>query len=83
MRKALLLLLAAVPSFVQAQNPAPADSIARRVAQATRRSGDITIDGRLDDAAWAAAVPTSDFTQSYPNPGAPATSHISAGSELC
>lgn len=75
MRKALVLLFASVPAFVQAQNAAPAasDTSARRVAQATRRSGPVIVDGRLDDAAWASAVPTSGFTQSFPTPGAPAT----------
>ena len=72
MRNALLLSLLVVPSVAaaQASSPSPADSISRRVAQASRRSGDIVIDGKLDDAAWRAATPTSGFTQSYPTPGA-------------
>jgi hypothetical protein len=73
MRRALVLLCAAFPCILAAQNPSPADTAARKVATAARRSGDITIDGKLDEAAWAAAVPTSGFTQSYPTPGAPAT----------
>jgi hypothetical protein len=71
MRTALVLLLATAPIALEAQNrAAPADSTSRRVATATKKSGSITIDGRLDDAAWASAIPTSGFTQSYPKPGA-------------
>ena len=73
MRKALVLLLAAIPAALQAQTPATSDTASRKVATATRRSAPITIDGKLDDAAWASAIPTSGFTQSYPKPGAPAT----------
>src|SRR5215212_4089131 len=74
MRSALILSLILVPSLTMAQN-APRSTIAdssstRRTAQAVRRSGPVTIDGKLDDAAWSAAQPTSGFTQSYPAPGA-------------
>ena len=70
MRSALLLSFLLVPSIAIAQNAPRTDSVARRVAQAVRRSGPITIDGKLDEAAWSAAQPTSSFTQSYPTPGA-------------
>ena len=70
MRKALVFLLAAA-SVAQAQTPASVtDSTSRRVATAARRTSPITIDGKLDDAAWASAVPTAGFTQSYPRAGA-------------
>lgn len=74
MRKALVLSFLLLPSVVVAQNPRPAnnDTTSRRVAQASRRTGAIVIDGKLDDAAWAAASPTSGFIQAYPTPGAPA-----------
>src|SRR5512147_313540 len=39
------------------------------VAQAAPRSGPVTIDGKLDEAAWAAATPISDFTQQEPHEG--------------
>ncbi|MEO5902738.1 MAG: DUF5916 domain-containing protein [Gemmatimonadaceae bacterium] len=73
MRRVLVALFA-VPSILAAQNPRPAalDSVAHRLAQATRRTSPISIDGKLDEAGWAAAVPTSGFVQSYPKPGAPA-----------
>jgi len=37
--------------------------------RATRLSGSIKIDGKLDEAAWASAVASGDFTESYPNVG--------------
>ena len=41
--------------------------------RASRLTGAISIDGKLDEPAWAAATPSSDFTQSYPNVGAKPT----------
>jgi hypothetical protein len=38
---------------------------------AVRASSPPAIDGRLDDAAWALAVPTTAFTQKFPDEGAP------------
>jgi hypothetical protein len=38
--------------------------------RATRTSSRINIDGKLNEPAWATAVPASDFTQSYPQVGA-------------
>ena len=75
MRTALvLLLLAAAPAALPAQSSQPAaDTVSRKVATAVRRSGPVIIDGKLDDAAWASAIPSSGFTQSYPKPGATAT----------
>jgi hypothetical protein len=43
----------------------------RPVAHATLRQGEITIDGRLDEAAWAAATPITEFAQSVPDEGRP------------
>jgi len=60
-----LTCLAAVPA-VAAQNAVPVAE-ARRVATAP------VIDGRLDDEAWKAAVPTGDFRQRDPKEGEPAT----------
>jgi len=72
MRSAVLLSLFLVPSITLAQNNRAnaTDTLSRKVAQAARRSGPITLDGKLDEAAWSAAVPASGFTQSYPTPGA-------------
>ncbi|HWP37904.1 MAG TPA: DUF5916 domain-containing protein [Gemmatimonadales bacterium] len=39
----------------------------------TRAEGRITVDGRLDEAAWDRATPITDFIQAQPNTGHPAT----------
>src|SRR2546423_5010835 len=62
------------PAGSPATTPTPtaaAGSI--RSMRASRASGAITIDGKLDESAWAAATPSSDFTQSYPKVGAKST----------
>ena len=46
---------------------------ATRVVTAVRISEEITIDGRLEEAAWKRAVPASGFFQKLPNNGAPAS----------
>src|SRR5690349_8584225 len=62
-----------------AKLPAPADSTANRsptatrVIRAVRASGAITIDGKLNEAAWSAAPVSGGFTQSYPKIGAAPT----------
>src|SRR5689334_17296437 len=45
----------------------------RPVAQAARRTGPIEIDGRLGEAAWAAATPITEFRQQLPDEGRPAS----------
>ena len=42
-------------------------------ARAARRNSAIALDGRLDDAAWQAATPVTEFTQSDPDEGQPAS----------
>lgn len=42
-------------------------------AQAVRRSSEISLDARLDDAAWNDATPVSEFTQFDPEEGKPST----------
>src|SRR6266481_9190611 len=49
--------------------PRPADT-ARRLMRASRVTSPISIDGRLSEPAWATAVPSGGFMQSYPNVGA-------------
>ncbi len=76
---ALSVVLLAAPfagSVTAASAQLPADSTSRKSAsasprtmRATRRSGPIIIDGKLDDAAWASAEPSGGFVQSYPKPG--------------
>lgn len=43
------------------------------VAAASRRTGAITIDGKLDEAAWASATPITSFRQYQPDEGASAS----------
>src|SRR5262245_28653626 len=42
-------------------------------ALAAPRAGEIALDGRLDDAAWNAATPVTDFRQFDPDEGKPGT----------
>ena len=63
------------PDATAARRPAAArngGTAAPRTMQASRRGGPIHLDGHLDEPAWAAAPASSDFTQSYPQPGAAA-----------
>lgn len=60
------------PSVDSTFHPAAGTSL-RKMAHAVRRDGEIRIDGRLDEAAWVKAPVISDFTQSYPRPGAAPT----------
>jgi Domain of unknown function (DUF5916)/Carbohydrate family 9 binding domain-like len=55
------------------QSTARSQKDPRPVAQAVRRQSEISIDGRLDDAAWAAATPVTDLIQSTPDEGKPAS----------
>lgn len=70
-----LCALFTAPGALAAQ-VAAGDSAAagpRPVATAVERSGPVRLDGRLDEAAWAAATPVTEFTQQRPNEGAPAS----------
>ena len=80
----LVALIVAASASASAQNPnsqpvqKPGDSAKvgatpLRTMRASRLTGTISIDGRLDEPSWAAAVPSSDFMQSYPKVGAKAT----------
>ena len=69
---AAAFLLIASAGRLRAQT-APAASTSLPTATAASSSGGITIDGRLDEAAWAKATPITDFHQQNPNEGAPPT----------
>ncbi|MBW3629579.1 MAG: carbohydrate binding family 9 domain-containing protein [Gemmatimonadetes bacterium] len=68
----LLALLLLAPGIAEAQTAAAADR-PRPQATAFPRSGPVALDGRLDEAAWAAATPVGEFTQQRPNEGAAPT----------
>ncbi|HEX5580199.1 MAG TPA: DUF5916 domain-containing protein, partial [Gemmatimonadaceae bacterium] len=53
--------------------PAVTRDTARATLRAVRREGQVSLDGRLDEPAWAAAPEARAFTQSYPQPGQPPT----------
>jgi len=58
------------PTAAPTASPTPTPpSASNRLISATRTTGPINIDGRLDERAWATAIPSGDFTQSYPNVG--------------
>jgi hypothetical protein len=69
---ALATLLAA-PAALPAQQASSVHPTPPPVATAARREGAVTIDGRMDEAAWQQAKPISAFTQRQPNEGAPAS----------
>lgn len=70
--RALLLAAAAMlPLSARAQDAAHESAVP--VAGAARAPSPIQLDGRLDEAAWAAATPVTSFTQMDPEEGRPAS----------
>jgi Domain of unknown function (DUF5916) len=72
-------LACAVFAALQTPAPSPRDPahsgrhVAEREIRASRLTGTISVDGQLDEPAWAAAEPASGFTQTDPAEGQPAT----------
>src|SRR4051812_9693320 len=66
-----LLCLFSVSSLAAAQATTRSQNDPRPVSQAEPRQGQIIVDGKLDDAAWNAAKPITDFVQSSPDEGKP------------
>ncbi|MGQ0736763.1 MAG: DUF5916 domain-containing protein [Acidobacteriota bacterium] len=66
-----LTLTASAPLGAQSLTVSSSDG--RRQATAVKRTGPITVDGALDEEAWAAAAPASGFVQADPREGEPAT----------
>ena len=69
-----VLLTAFVATTADAQST-PASHADRPVAREAPARGAITLDGRLDEPAWAGASPTTTFTQLDPDEGRPASEH--------
>src|SRR3954466_15383842 len=72
------LILSVVAEIAAAQNPTPAGqpgaaapppATALRLMRASRATDAIRIDGKLNEPAWATAVPSGEFMQSYPTVG--------------
>jgi hypothetical protein len=85
MRVPMLAMSVLLPSLLAAQAPPPGRASASApghasapVARAARRSGVVRIDGRLDEAAWAAAVPITAFFQVDPREGEPVSERTEA-----
>jgi hypothetical protein len=76
MRSAAVLSLFLSVSIPAIGQQAPTNSggpaAPSRAMSAARRTGRITLDGRLAEAAWNAAAPSGDFIESYPTLGTPA-----------
>ncbi|MFN2397863.1 MAG: DUF5916 domain-containing protein, partial [Gemmatimonadaceae bacterium] len=82
------LLLVTRPTYSAAQSSAgtpalPAPPTSRTHDQApgavaARRAGPVRIDGQLDEPAWQAATPVTDFRQFDPNEGQPASERTEA-----
>lgn len=68
-----LFLALAPPTVGSAQKTTKSQNDPRPSAKAALRQGEVTIDGRIDEAAWAAATPITELTQSTPEEGQPAT----------
>ena len=72
-RLLLVAATAALPRLVSAQQPVARVDSAAPSAITVRRQGAVTIDGRLDEAAWSRATPITGFRQSQPDEGAAAS----------
>ncbi len=70
-RAILLLAILLRTDPATAQQTTRSQNDPRPVAHAALRQGEVSIDGRLDEAAWAAATPITELTQSVPDEGKP------------
>ncbi|HET7190066.1 MAG TPA: DUF5916 domain-containing protein, partial [Gemmatimonadaceae bacterium] len=70
--RAVAALVLALPAAAQVPAAATTEHVVPSVL-ATRRTSPVAVDGKLDDAAWAAATPITQLRQSRPDEGAPAT----------
>lgn len=70
--RSIRAVLAALPLFA-AVLPAQGPRAPREVVASTASPDAIRLDGRLDEPAWLAAIPASDFTQREPIEGTPAS----------
>jgi hypothetical protein len=68
-----LMLVLVLPARAQTSVPPTLPAGAASAVQAVRLAGSIDVDGRLDDAAWAAAPAIEGFRQNRPREGAPAS----------
>ena len=78
--KTAFVILFASATALSAQTPVPAATSHDRAptAVAARKNGSIAIDGKMDEAAWQAATPVTNFTQYDPHEGQPASEKTEA-----
>ena len=69
----LLAFALALPASAQTTTNASVHPTVPPVATAALRGGDVVIDGKLDETAWQAAQPLTQFRQTQPTEGAPAS----------
>jgi hypothetical protein len=80
----LIAICVACPGSADAQQTPPTVVATARphdqapTAIAARRTGSIQIDGRLDESAWQAATPITEFRQNDPHEGQPASERTEA-----
>jgi hypothetical protein len=87
MRKIMRVMLLLLPHICAAQqgpsqqlaaaSAAPPAAVARALT-AVRANTPITVDGKIDEAAWAGAAPAHDFVQFEPRPGVAASERTEA-----
>ncbi|HEX6628900.1 MAG TPA: DUF5916 domain-containing protein [Gemmatimonadaceae bacterium] len=69
--KAAVLACFFLPTLTFAQATTRSQNDPRPVAEAALRQGEISIDGRIDEAAWAAAKPITELVQAVPDEAKP------------
>ena len=72
----IALSLVSSPLVAQVAVPSIDSGDTRKTAFATRLTGTIHLDGRLDEGAWTTAQPITDFVQKEPVEGAKPTDHL-------
>src|SRR5829696_6044437 len=65
--------LLAIPTLLRAQQTSSVHPTPPLTAASARRAGEVTIDGRLTEAAWRGATRITTFRQFQPTEGAPAS----------
>src|SRR6476660_9158113 len=68
---AAVLACFVLPTLTSAQAITRSQNDPRPVAEAALRQGEISIDGRIDEAAWAAAKPITELVQAVPDEAKP------------
>lgn len=73
-----IVIAAFIPPRAKSQTLSTTTHAQAPTAVAARRTGPVSIDGKLDEAAWQAATPITNFTQLDPQEGQPASEKTEA-----